>query len=535
MEAKEMKKAKKAIFIGCIIIAAMLFMQVAAIPTDIATTNPYVAKSTLKAINKPITRAVNQGNVLISADNPDGDDQHPQITKNSQGTLIVVYEQTLDILSQNIPVVWSPDGEQWTIQFIFDSIEFTEGSGILQYPTIIHNSPNDLLFLTMLDPIAELYNNEMSFIQGDITTAEEASWYGISGQDSQNYMHSACTSTNNFFVSATTEDGYGMTQTLGLGYFTYPEFEHPPTMGGYYYDGQSIHESGPANGLEMDTGGNRIYLVTETEGQITVKTTTADEALLTSGEMQNDMDKYADIEQWPGEYIGSGTDPDVASSGNKVCVVYVQGGDVKCSYSTNGAGYEPQHNWQVSTVATGATAPAVYMTGDNVYCAYVQGGNVYRTESNDAGATWGTPEQVNDQDGTASGEADSVALIDTGVVFTDTRNGAKDIYFGGGQAAPLIQINSISGGFGVSAEIANEGTADASNIGWTMSFDAPLMILPSGGQASGTISSLGVGQSETVSSGLVLGFGKATITVTADGATSSASGFVLGPLVLGVS
>jgi len=531
-----MKKAKKAILIGSIIIAAMLFMQVTAVQTiPSKNNNSQVASRQIQAIHKPIPRAVNQGNVLISADNPDGDDQHPHITKTSDGTMVVVYEQTLDVLSQTVPLVYSPDGEQWTIWFIFDSIEFTDGSGILQYPDIDYNAPNNLLWLTMLDPIAEMYNNEMAFISGDIANAELENWYGISGQDSQNYQYCACGSTNNFFISATTEDGYGMTQTLGLGYFTYPEFEHPPTMGGYYYDGQSVHESAPATGLEMDVGGNRIYLAMETEGQITVKTTTADESLLTSGEMQNDMDKYADIEQWPGEYIGSGTEADVASSGSKVCVVYVQGGDVKCSYSTNGAGYEPEHNWQVSTVATGATAPAVYMTGDNVYCAYVKDGNVYRTESNDAGATWGTPEQVNDVDGTASGEADSVAIIDTGVIFTDTRNGAKDIYFGGGQAAPLITVNSVSGGFGVSAEIANEGTADASNVEWTIKIDAPLIILPSGGETSGTINTVIIGGTDTISSGLVLGFGKATITVTAGGASKSASGFVLGPLVLGVS
>ena len=530
-----MKKAKKAIFIGAIIIAAMLFMQVTALPTEQQTNNTTIAKQTLKAINKPLPQAVNQGNVLISIDNPDGDDQHPQIAKNAQGTLIVVYEQSLDILSQTIPVVWSPDGEQWITQFIFDSIEFTEGSGILQYPEIIYNAPNDLLFLTMVDPIAELYNNEMSFMQGDITTAEEASWYGISGGASENYQYNTCGCTDNFFIAATTEDGYGFEQLFGLGYFTYPDFESPPTMGGYYYDGNSVHQSAPATGLAMDVGGNRIYLVTETEGQITVKTATADEALLTSGEMQDGMDKYADIEQWPGEYIGAGTDPDVASVGNKVCVVYVQNGDVKCSYSTNGAGYEPEHNWQVSTVAAGATAPAVYMAGDTVYCAYVKDGNAYRAESNDAGATWGTPEQVNDVDGTVAAEPGSVALIDIGVVFTDTRNGAKDIYFGGGQAAPLINVKSVSGGFGVSAEIANDGTADASNVEWTMTIDAPLIILPSGGQTSGTISSLAIGDSETVSSGLILGFGQATITVTADGASSQASGFVLGPLVLGVS
>jgi hypothetical protein len=530
-----MKKAKKAIFIGALIIAAMLVMQVTALPSKQSTNTTSIASTTLKAINKPIPQAATQGNVLISFDNPDGDDQHPRIEKNSQGTIIVVYEQALDILSRTVPIVWSEDGEEWIMQFLFDSIEFTEGSGILQYPEIVYNAPNDLLYLTMVDPIAEMYNNEMSLIQGDITTAEEASWYGISGGGSENYQYSACGCTENFFLAITTEDGYGMTQLFGLGYFTYPDYETPPGMGGFYYDGNSIHQSAPATELEMDVGGNRIYITTETEGQITIKTTAADEALLTSGEMQNDMDKYADIEQWPGEYIGSGTDPDVATSGNKVCVVYVQNGDVKCSYSTNGAGYEPEHNWQVSTVATGAAAPAIYMAGDTVYCAYVQNGNVYRTESNDAGATWGTPEQVNDVDGTVSSETGSVALIDTGVVFTDTRNGAKDIYFGGGQAAPLINIQSVSGGFGVSAEISNDGTADASNVEWKMTFDAPLMILPSGGETSGTISSLTVGTSETVSSGLVLGFGGATITVTADGASQQRSGFVLGPLVLNVS
>jgi hypothetical protein len=44
------------------------------------------------------------------------------------------------------------------------------------------------------------------------------------------------------------------------------------------------------------------------------------------------MEKYADMEVWPGETISSGTDPDVSGTGNMVYVVYTEDGDVNaCS------------------------------------------------------------------------------------------------------------------------------------------------------------------------------------------------------------
>jgi len=139
----------------------------------------------------------------------------------------------------------------------------------------------------------------MVFIPGDITTAEEVNWYGISGSGASNYTYSASATTANFFLSLTTEDNYGLEKIFGLGYFTYPDFENPPVMGGFYYDGNSVHTSAPGIEIEMDVGSERIYIVCETEGQITVKSTSSDEDLLTNGEQQNGMDKYADIEQYP--------------------------------------------------------------------------------------------------------------------------------------------------------------------------------------------------------------------------------------------
>ena len=129
---------------------------------------PAVMQQNIQAINKDIVGQTGiMGNVKIS-DNA-GDDYHPHVTTNAHDQIVVVYEQEIDIFSKQVPVVFSADeGLTWTQAYLFDSIDFTSGSGVLNYPDIIYNAPNDLLFLTMIDPQAEMYNNEMSFIPGDI-------------------------------------------------------------------------------------------------------------------------------------------------------------------------------------------------------------------------------------------------------------------------------------------------------------------------------------------------------------------------------
>jgi hypothetical protein len=109
--------------------------------------------------------------------------------------------------------------------------------------------------------------------------------------------------------------------------------------------------------------------------------------------------------------------------------VYVQGGDVKCSFSTCDAHtYEPGFNWHQSTVETGASTPAVYMSGSTVYCAYVKGGNLYLKTSTDGGATWGAAEQRNTQTGTVISDPGSVTVCKLGIVFQDNRDGPSHLY-----------------------------------------------------------------------------------------------------------
>jgi hypothetical protein len=490
---------------------------------------PSITQQNIAAINKDVAQTGVMANTIISAN--EGNDYHPRCVTNTHGQTVVVYEAELDLFTKTVPVAYSADdGITWTTQFDFNSLDFTSGSGVLGYPDIIFNPANDVFFLQMIDPNAEMYNDEMSFIPGDIAAATEASWYGISGSGSAGYTYGATACTANFMVSITGEDSSGFEQILGGGYFTYPDFEHPPVMGGFYYDGQSVLASAPVSEIEMDSNTNRILIVLESgleAGQtIAIKSTVNNEALLTNGEQQNGMDKYADIEQYPGEFLGLGTDPDVAGSGNKVCVVFVQGGDVICKYSTCAADYEPGFSWQTSTVESGASSPAVYMQGNNVYCAYVKGGNLYLKTSADSGATWSAAVQKNDVNGKVIGEKSSVDICSTGIAFTDNRNGNYDIFFAGAASAPApqIEIESISGGMGISAVVKNTGDAAGTDIAWSIKSAGTVFV---GKEKSGTISSLAPGASVTIKTGFMLGFGSIAITVTADTAVKTANGKLL--------
>jgi len=475
---------------------------------------PRVMQQHLQAIQKDVIgQTCLDCNVLIS--NNTGNDYHPRMTTNGLGQPIVVYEQENNVSSKKIPVVYSADGGQtWTMQFLVASQDIigSAGSGILHYPDIVYNAPNDLLYLTMIDPDAEMYNQEMGFIDGDIANATEGIWYGISGSSGQGYFYNACACTNNFFLSLITEEA-SIIQTLGLFWCTYPDFNYPPGLGGFYYDGQSLFQSAPAVELEMDSNSNQLFSVFETSldsgTHISIKTNVIDERLITSGEQKNGMDKYGDPEQMPGEYLGFGTDPDVSGSGNKVCVVYVDDGNVICKSSNNSAVYDPGFNWQVSTVDSNASAPAVYMQGDNVYCAYVKGGNLYLKVSEDGGVTWGAAKQKNDIDGTVVAEKGAVDICKSGIAFTDTRNGNYDIYFSSydARATPELVITSLS-----PFTIKNIGNAAAFNVSWSITINGGLILI--GKSSSGVI--LGPfepGQEIIVrSSRFLLGFGKIEIT-----------------------
>jgi len=79
---------------------------------------------------------------------------------------------------------------------------------------------------------------------------------------------------------------------------------------------------------------------------------------------------------------------------------------------------------------------------------------------------------------------------------------------------PILDMGLISGGlFRVSAVIKNIGATEATNVKWNMTLSGTILI---GKESNGEILSIPAGESATATSGLIIGFGKTTVTVTAE-------------------
>jgi len=127
-------------------------------------------------------------------------------------------------------------------------------------------------------------------------------------------------------------------------------------------------------------------------------------------------------------------------------------------------------------------------------------------------------------------------------IFVGLTQNTPDLIFGMEISAvaeePELEISEITGGFGVSAVIDNVGDGEATDTDWSITLDGGLIIL--GKETTGTIASIPAGESAEIKSGLILGIGKPTITVTAEcaegkSAEGNATGFVLLFFVIGVS
>jgi len=85
---------------------------------------------------------------------------------------------------------------------------------------------------------------------------------------------------------------------------------------------------------------------------------------------------------------------------------------------------------------------------------------------------------------------------------------------------PLLEIGNIAEGlFKISTVIKNNGSADATSVDWSITLDGGFILM--GKETSGRIISIPAGEEVTVSSGLVLGFGKTVVTVMAECAEGS--------------
>jgi hypothetical protein len=539
---------KKILVLGAVlVIAAMLCVQGMENSTNnmMSKNDTTMTTHTMSALHtpNPTTNTLGMGtDILVSGANTDGDDIHPRMCLGA-GYTIVTYEQHISTFEVSCPIVYSNNnGNTWTTAY---DRSVTDGSGLLYWPDIVYCPTVDQFFWDCVDPIGESFNLKMSMIPGNIAAAEDAPIYQVSGVGAADHYGCAVMYVDDIMVTPyiCDEPDYGIDRDPCIGYWQGDTFEHPPNIGGFYYDGQSEMASAPALYMEGSRGSDRMYMVMETEqatkNVISWKATTTDlDLLLTAGGGPGGMDKYADIEVWPwfGQFEAgeaNAQDPDVSGSGTNVVIVYMSNDniygdwDITCQYSSDSG-----DSWASTVFGTpivDETHPAVLVSGSTVFITYVSNGNLYLIKSDDGGATFGDPEQVNDNPGSVVAEEGTTDISTGGIVWTDNRDGVKNIYYA---SLPIAILDvSIAGGFGVTGTVSNSGSAAASNIPWTVDLSGLVFV---GGHSEGTIASLAPGASETFGPGLILGIGPTTITADAGGATKTASGFVLGPMVLGL-
>jgi hypothetical protein len=292
---------------------------------------------------------------------------------------------------------------------------------------------------------------------------------------------------------------------------------------GVFWTAEDMFYSNP----DATSGNDKLYAVCEQD--------TGDQIKLFVARAPSDLEDYSD---WRGYTISSRDadlrHPKIAVSGNNhyiVAEIESNGNkDIVCYTSKTGSGL-----WSKNIVSDypfdQEMYPSITASGEKAICTFIQSGDIYFSTTEDGGTTWSNPIKINNQETAVVEIRDSADLTGPYVVWSDNRDNNNNLYYDT-IPAPVISIGAISGGLGISVTISNTGTAEATDVPWSISLDGGLIFI--GNESEGTIDSLPPETSVTVTSEFIFGIGRVEILVTTEDNQLTAEGLVMGPFVLGI-
>jgi len=475
----------------------------------------------------------------IPVANTEDTEMHPSLEKDADGNLFAAYTLQMDILNSNIIYVYSMDGGSTWEGGAYFNLE-----GAYDYPAIDYWGSGSTFVGTFAPDPSDCEGSAQYVLRVDDPT--DTSTWSLVYWDWTDYSQRDRESPD---IAGYSDVGdatwwYGVIADTGSSDYEDAAGEHIPIFNwadysdsnsGWIWWWDSYPNSAHAS-IDIDRSNGILYAAWDQYNDS--RPEQGRDILLAIADVHNWWQEIWEI-NW--SYLGGSeenTYPDVAAENGYIYVVCqadisIPGKqDIICFYSHDGGA-----TWGTSNIATDPAKDEVYPSivayGEGATCTFLIDNDIYVSHTTDGGVTWSEPVKVNDVDGSIFNEYRTAKLATGGnIMWTDMRDGNADIYYDsvGYPPSPILSITEIKGGFGVKATIANTGTADAENVEWSITLDGLVFI---GGEKSGTIN-IPANSEVVVKSGLVFGIGPVSIKVEAGGATKTANGFALGPLILGV-
>ena len=214
--------------------------------------------------------------------------------------------------------------------------------------------------------------------------------------------------------------------------------------------------------------------------------------------------------------------PTVAANNDDILIAVESDGEIIALYSNAG----PMADFSETTVGSGENPVIEHVIDDQYVLIFNNDDRLYKSLTEDAGATWSTPEEI--ADGLID-EYKAACLSDGAGIALYGYDGAEDADIYSAEVfhipTPIIELGEIAGGFGkITAVVSNSGDASAESLDWEITVEGGLVF---GGSNAGTIDEIGMGEDVSISSKFIFGFGGLTATLSVDAITQSVDGSVL--------